>query len=159
MCIRDRNKEDNPTADEPNLQGFEPDDNASLLKDLQWLPRSDDFVQQDVAEWIAGQDEELQNEILNDDEIVQAVICQEDEEEEKVNDEEGNVEEKMSHAEGRAALELETTYIEQQTEATAVYFMFIEKWHDFAFNKTVEQKKAEEDNWFLLIFISKFYVL
>lgn len=143
FLLIEKNKEDNPKADESNLQGFEPDDNESLLKDLQRLPHSDDLVQQDVAEWIAGQDEELQNEILNDDEIVQAVICQEDEEEE-VNDEEGNVEEKMSHAEGRAALELATTYIEQQTEATAVDVMFIKKWRDFAFNKTVEQKKQKK---------------
>ena len=119
FLLIEKYKEDNPKPDETNIQDFEPDDNASLLKDLQRLPHSDDLVQQDVAEWIAGQDEELQNEILNDDEIVQSVIYQEDEEEE-VNEEEGNVEEKMSHTKGRAALELATTYIEQQTEANTV---------------------------------------
>ena len=108
------------------------------------MPHYYDLVQQDVEEWIAGQDEELQNEILNDYEIVQAIICQEDKEEEEVNEGEGNVEDKMIHAKGRAALELATTYIKQQTEAIAVDVTLVKKWRDFTFNKTVEQKKQKK---------------
>lgn len=58
--------------------------------------------------------------MLNDDEINQAVIHQEDEEND---DKKGNDKGKLSHAAGRAALELATTYIEQQTEATKVDMM------------------------------------
>lgn len=46
----------------------------------------------------------------------------------------------MSHTKGRAVLELAMAYIEQQTKATEVNVMLTKKWHDFAFNKTDEQK-------------------
>ena len=49
----------------------------------------------------------------------------------------------MTHAEGRVALQLATTYVEQQTEATAVDVMFMKKWRDFAFKKTLDQKSRK----------------
>lgn len=53
FLLIEKNKENNPKADGPHLHDFEPDDNASPLKDLQRLSQSDDLIQQDVAEWTA----------------------------------------------------------------------------------------------------------
>lgn len=67
-------------------------------------------------------------------------VTHQDNEEEEVDDEGGNDEGKISHTEWRAALQLATTNIEQQTQAPAVD-MFVKKWHNFEFKKTTEQKK------------------
>lgn len=82
-----------------------------------------------MLQQLAGQDEELQNEILNDDEIVQAIYK---EGKKEVSKEEGNVAKKMGHTKGRAALKLATTYIGLKAtayihilKATAVDVMLI----------------------------------
>jgi hypothetical protein len=143
----EKRQEDNPNTIGLNIHATEPDDNHSILKDLQRLPDSASINENDVVEWISRADDELANEILNDDEIVDVVLRQEEEKEE--DDDEGDSEAGngvgiLTHAEGRAALELATTYVEQQPGASAVDVMFLRKWRDYAFKKTVEVKKQKK---------------
>lgn len=132
----------------PNTQALEPDDNLSMLSDLQRLRTgSVDLDESDVAEWIVSNDDELGNELLNDDEIVQAVINKEgndDDEDEDDDGEEGGSEGNLSHEEGRAALERAVMYVEQQAAATAVDVMLLRKWRDYAFKNTITQKKQKK---------------
>lgn len=95
----------------------------------------------ELVKWIAGQNEDLQNEFLNDDEIVQTVMRENEEIEVdgKVDGKETRHEEKISHSEGRAAFQLAATYIEQQT----VGLLFINKWRDFAFKKHLTKKSRK----------------
>lgn len=68
-------------------------------------------------------------EVFNDDEIVQSVVDHQSKENDGENAEENKVEEeeRISLAEGKAALQLASTYIEQQKEATTVDIMLIKK--------------------------------
>ncbi|KAI4467803.1 nuclear hormone receptor [Holotrichia oblita] len=57
-----------------NIHAPEPDDNQSILKDLERLPDSTDINKNEVVEWISRADDELANEILNDNEIVEVAL-------------------------------------------------------------------------------------
>lgn len=140
------NPEDNSNARDSNIHPTEADDNQSILKDLRRLPDSENVIEDDVVEWISRADDELANEILNDDEIVEVVLRhgEEPDEEEEDDSGAGNSEGILSHAEGRAALELATAYVEQQAIASPVDVMFMKKWRDYAFKKTVELKKQKK---------------
>lgn len=134
--------------DVPKNETADLEENVSLLNDLRKLPNLNDVQLQDVQEWVIEGDDDLENEMLTDDQIVQAVI-NEDEEEEELDLEEDDEETKISHAEGREALQLAADYIEQQSESSAVDVMFIKKWRDYAFKKSMENKKQKKITDFL----------
>ncbi|CAG9832259.1 unnamed protein product [Diabrotica balteata] len=89
-------------------------------------------------------DDDLTNDNLTDEEIVQAVM-HEHQASEEVEDEEGNT---VSQADARNALQLASLYIEQQNMSTVEDVMFIKKWRDYAFKKTMEYKKQKITEFF-----------
>ncbi|KAG8310612.1 hypothetical protein J6590_060824 [Homalodisca vitripennis] len=99
----------------PDLE-HETEERVEILSDLMRLPHTEDIVEQDVLEWLTAE-KELDNEVLNDEEIAQSVLQRQDTQDvEEEDDVDGEVDDEgqMSHAEGVAALQLATTYIEQQ---------------------------------------------
>lgn len=76
---------------------------------------------------------------FTDDQIVEKLV---DEASEIVTIEDSGdeQEEKISHEEAKNALQLATTYIEQQAVTRSVDVMFMRKGKDYAFEKAIEKK-------------------
>ncbi|XP_054256871.1 jerky protein homolog-like [Macrosteles quadrilineatus] len=109
---------------------------------IECFKRNENVELEDVLERVTVE-KEVDSEILNDEEIAQSVLQRQETqegEEEEGGDRDEDDECKMSHAEGMAALQLATTYIEQQTSSTAVDLMLFRKWRDYARKKSTEEK-------------------
>lgn len=145
----DDHAEDNPMLTEGPHDQLEPDDNVTLLNELQRIPDMPEIQENDVGDWLATCDDELENEFLTDEEIVQNLLKEREDgearnEEEEEEDEEDDEGEKISHVEARNALQLAALYIEQQQTSTAVDVMFIKKWRDYAFKMAIKGKKQKK---------------
>lgn len=105
------------------------------------LPSSSDdhLEEENVNEWITG-DDDLENDFFNNDQILEKVIEEASESGVADDDNEDNGEEKISHEDGKNALQLAIKYIEEQDISTAVNFMFIKMWTDYAFKKAMDNK-------------------
>lgn len=131
--------------DEQPLSIFnEKDDNIALLNDLRKLSSSDDQIEEEnLNEWVTG-DDDLENDFFTDDQIVEKVVDEASEIVTIEDSEDDNQEEKISHEEAKNALQLATTYIEQQAVSRAVDVMFMKKWRDYAFKKAIEKKTQKK---------------
>lgn len=139
--VEDFRDDDSSVTGKSVLEDNPDEDISALLADLKLLPQCEKLEENDVEEWLAV-DDQLQNEILTDEEIITAVLHTEENCEEDVECSENEKDitvEKVSHVKAKEALEVITCYIEQQEDV-----MFMKKWRDFAFNKSIQVKRQKK---------------
>lgn len=114
-----------------------------MLNDFKNLPQCDTMTVDDM-EWITA-DDDLESEFFTDDEIVQAFYAVDNEDSQKEDIANENVE-RISREEAKSALEFIKGDIEQQEISTPADVMFVKKWCDLAFKRTINTKKQKRIN-------------
>lgn len=97
-----------------------------------------------VGNWIATCDEEVENEFLTDKEILQNILNERKEGETCDEEKEEMEGAKFAHVELRNTLHLATIYVEQQEISTAFDIILIKKWRDYAFKIAIKGKKQKK---------------
>ncbi|XP_018574376.1 jerky protein homolog-like [Anoplophora glabripennis] len=102
-----------------------------LLEMARSLPSEDPLTENDVEEWIRGDDVELD---YTDEEI--ASIVQERQRIEESSSDEEIIFQKLSHSEDLAAFETALAHVEQQNEATPADIFLMKKWRHCSLDVT-----------------------